>query len=151
RFGWAYYFAGMYDQAIDQFRKTPLDVDDSNFQIYWRLGMVYLEESWYEQAISLIKKAETLSGELPLTRASLAHAHAKCGNQPEARRMLVEVNITMAQAPYLTVAAAYAALGEKAKAFEWLGMAYQQRDNRIVHIKVGPMLESLRSDPRFEA
>jgi eukaryotic-like serine/threonine-protein kinase len=151
RFGWAYYFAGMYDQAIDQFRKTPLYVDDANFQVYWRLGMVYLAQSRYEQAISMIKNAETLSGELPLTRASLAYAHAKSGNKVEARRMLVGFNRAMDQAPYLTVAAAYAALGDKAKAFEWLAMAYEKRDNRIIHIKVEPMLESLRSDPRFEA
>src|SRR6185369_13925426 len=45
RLGWAYYFARQYDQAIEAFRKTPLDLDDSNFQVYWRLGLVYLQKS----------------------------------------------------------------------------------------------------------
>jgi serine/threonine protein kinase/tetratricopeptide (TPR) repeat protein len=149
RLGWAYYFSHQYDQAIEHFRDTPLDVDDSNFQVYWRLGLVYLQKGMYEESISMIKKAETLSGELPLTRASLAYAYAKSGNHGEARKILEEFSGVSKQGPFLNLAAAHARLGDKDSAFEWLERCYQQRDNRIIHINVEPMLESLRDDPRF--
>jgi hypothetical protein len=52
------------------------------------------------------------------------------------------------------VADAYADLGDKDRAFYWLGQAYQQRDvvgvsGGLVELKIDHRLDSLRSDPRF--
>jgi hypothetical protein len=47
------------------------------------------------------------------------------------------------------IAAVYAALGDKDKAFQWLEKAYQRKDWALVQIKVGPVFDSLRSDARF--
>ena len=45
----------------------------------------------------------------------------------------------------------YAALGEKDKAFVELEEAYRQRDWRMsVHLKLDPLIESLRSDARYK-
>jgi hypothetical protein len=41
----------------------------------------------------------------------------------------------------------YAGLGEKDKAFEWLGKACEDRS--ITGIKGDPVYDPLRSDPRF--
>jgi hypothetical protein len=43
----------------------------------------------------------------------------------------------------------YAALGEKDQAFEWLQKAYEVRSAWLVWLKVEPLWDSLRSDPRF--
>jgi hypothetical protein len=45
--------------------------------------------------------------------------------------------------------AAYSGLDEKDQAFAWLEKAYQERAERLVFLKVEPMYDSLRSDPRF--
>lgn len=41
----------------------------------------------------------------------------------------------------------YPGLGEKDKAFEWLEKGYDERS--LLHIKVDPGYDPLRSDPRF--
>jgi hypothetical protein len=47
----------------------------------------------------------------------------------------------------------YAGLGEKDKAFVWLEKAYEERSSttggRFVPIKMDPIYDPLRSDPRF--
>jgi hypothetical protein len=43
----------------------------------------------------------------------------------------------------------YAGLGDKDLAQEWLERAYQERSTWMVHLKVDPRLDPLRSDRRF--
>jgi len=45
----------------------------------------------------------------------------------------------------------YAGLGEKDQAFAWLEKAYEERSVTLSYLKVNPILDPLRSDPRFEA
>ena len=43
----------------------------------------------------------------------------------------------------------YANSGEKDKAFEQLSKAFEERDSELDIIKVDPLLDPLRSDPRY--
>jgi hypothetical protein len=45
----------------------------------------------------------------------------------------------------------HAGLGEKDKAFEWLEKAYQERSEELLFLKVEPVLDPLRADPRFQS
>ena len=45
----------------------------------------------------------------------------------------------------------YFALGNDARGFEWLEKAYKERDGRLVSLKVDPLFDSVRSDPRFKS
>jgi hypothetical protein len=49
----------------------------------------------------------------------------------------------------LGVAHAFAKIGDKDKAFEWLEKAYVEKDGNITLIKSLPGFENLRNDPRF--
>ena len=51
--------------------------------------------------------------------------------------------------PDLYLAAIHVGLGEKNQAFSLLETAYQKRIDRLVYLKVEPMADPLRSDPRF--
>jgi hypothetical protein len=46
-------------------------------------------------------------------------------------------------------AALFAALGDKDQAFQWLDIAYQERDRLLLFLKTDFLLDPLRSDPRF--
>jgi hypothetical protein len=43
-----------------------------------------------------------------------------------------------------------AGIGEKEKVIELLQQAYSEHSNAVVQIKVDPMYDPLRNDPRFE-
>lgn len=44
-----------------------------------------------------------------------------------------------------------ASLGENDKAFELLERAYEERYEILIHLKIAPYVDLLRSDPRFNA
>ena len=44
----------------------------------------------------------------------------------------------------------YIHFGEKDQAFEWLEKAYQERSNFMAYLGVNPVVDPLRSDPRFQ-
>jgi len=51
----------------------------------------------------------------------------------------------------IEVATVYAALGDASRAVESIAKALDQREFRATFIKVDPVFDSLRSDPRFQA
>ena len=82
---------------------------------------------------------------------SLIHAYGRSGMRPEAQRELKRLLVaakTKFVSPYF-LATAYAGLGDKDKAFEWLETAYRERVDWITYLKVDPELDPLRSDPRY--
>ena len=44
----------------------------------------------------------------------------------------------------------YVGLGDKERAFFWLEKAYEERSYYIAYMNVFPILDPLRSDPRFD-
>ncbi len=50
----------------------------------------------------------------------------------------------------MLLARVYAALGDADAAFEWLEKAYERRSMNLTLIRVNPLLDPLRSDPRFQ-
>ena len=49
------------------------------------------------------------------------------------------------------MACVWIGLGEKAQAFDCLEKAFQERSSWMAHLKVDPIVDSLRSDPRFKS
>ncbi len=148
--GHAFYLARQYDRAIEQFLRTPFEVDATYYQVYWRLGLAYAEKGLYADAISMLQKAQTFSEEMSLGKASLAYVYAKSGDAAEARKVIGEIRASNTQQPWLMLAGAYCYLGESDKAIDCLKKLYQSRDAPVMFIKVDPMLDNIRDDPRYE-
>jgi len=144
-------FAGRYyDQAIENFRKA-IQLDPSFVPGHNWLGIAYEAKGMYEDAISEYQTSRAL-GDAWWYLALLGVAQAASGNKSEALKLLGELNELSKRSyvsPY-SIAAIYAALGEKDQAFEWLEKAYKERSGGFVFIKVYPWFDSLRSDPRFQ-
>jgi TolB-like protein/DNA-binding winged helix-turn-helix (wHTH) protein/Tfp pilus assembly protein PilF len=116
------------------------------------LGVGYQGSGQMLQAISEYQKAVELSQGDSDPTAALAHAYAAVGRRAEAQKILREwlrQPETRYVSPYM-IAAVYAGLGGKDKAFEYLDKAYQERSSDLSYfLRADLRMDSLRSDPRF--
>jgi len=112
----------------------------------------YIEKGMYSEAIAEARKASELNPANSHSIAFLGYALAKSGKQAEARGVLEELLKRSTEryvSPY-SIALTYNGLGERDEALAWLERALEQRDPRMVFLKVEPKWNNLRSDPRFQ-
>jgi TolB-like protein/Flp pilus assembly protein TadD len=147
--GEVYTFARQYDKAIEQLRKT-IEMDQSFYYAHWRLGVVYEMKGFHQEAIAEYQKARALDSD-PWVLALIGHADAASGKRDEALKIVDQLRGISKQryVPAYGFAIIYAQLGEKDEAFRWLEKSNQDRGNDLGRIKVDPLVDSLRSDPRF--
>jgi TolB-like protein/Flp pilus assembly protein TadD/predicted Ser/Thr protein kinase len=148
------YYAREYDQAIEQFRKT-LELNPNFRHAQTFLAVAYGQKGMYEQAVAGFQKSLTVpEGTVwPPTRTGLGYAYGVSGRKNEARKVLNELK-QLARQEYVSaydVALIYVGLDEKDLAFTWLEKAYEERSFGLSTIKAEPRMDSLHSDPRFQA
>jgi len=144
--------ARRYDDAIAQLRKT-IEMDPHFYYAHWNLGEALELKGKLREAFAEYKKAAELNDD-PLVLSLVAQAEAKLGQRDDARKILKQLE-QLATRRYVgnyAFALVHIALGEKEKAIEDLEHAYRDRVGPdIALLKVDPMLDPLRGDPRFEA
>ena len=142
--------ARRYDEALEQCRKA-LEMDPNLGFAHWLRGLAYTYKGAYEPAIRALQKSIPLSGDSADEPASLAHAYALAGKTTEAQKILEELK-QQAKRKFISpgaIADLYGALGDKDQAFALLDKAVEERDNMVILLKVEPMFDPLRPDPRF--
>jgi TolB-like protein/Flp pilus assembly protein TadD len=148
--GIVYFYARRYDQALEQCQKTlALDPHSGPAQAF--LGWTYSRKSLHEPAITALRKACDLwPGSTVI--GLLGEAYAAAGHYDEAIKVLEQLD-QLSKERYVTpyvVGRIYATLGRQDEAFRWLEIAYQQQAEWMVLLKVDPVLDNLRPDPRFQ-
>jgi TolB-like protein/DNA-binding winged helix-turn-helix (wHTH) protein/Tfp pilus assembly protein PilF len=150
-----YYLSRQYDKAIAQCQ-VVLQMDSAYLPARTQLALAYEQKGMLTEAVSAMEQARKLAGEktdLPMVHALLAHAYALAGRRANAQS---ELNVLMAigqkrYVPPSYVAVVYLALGDKNKAFDYLNKSYQDRSEQLLYLGVEPVVDPLRSDPRFDA
>ncbi|HJR06402.1 MAG TPA: tetratricopeptide repeat protein [Pyrinomonadaceae bacterium] len=148
--GWAYYFARQYDRAVEQDRKA-LEMDPQFAFAHWNLGVAYAQQNKLDEAIEAFRQAHTHSGGGVTFKAHLGYALALAGERDAAEQIIKELR-ALPQERYVSsyyFAMIHLGLGETDQAFACLERAYAERSGFLAFIKVEPMLDPLRSDPRF--
>jgi len=147
--------ARRYDEAIEQLRRT-VEMDPGFYYAHWTLGDALELKGRNDEAIAEYKKAIALNDD-PLPPALLGHLYAKIGRKDEALTILKQLRELRESSkqryvsPY-NLALIHIGLGEKDEALQLLEETYEERDGyNIAFLKVEPMLDPLRGDPRFEA
>jgi len=147
-----YYYARRYDEAIAQLRKT-LEMDPGFYIAHLVLGQVLDAKGARDAAIVECQKARGLNDD-PSVLGVLARAYGLSGNKMEAEKILDQLK-KLSQERYVSAysfALVYLGLGDKEEALRWLEQSYQDRaGSDIGFIRVDPLLDPLRGDPRFEA
>ena len=142
------FYARRYDEAIEYDKKT-IEMDPNFGEIHWYLGMAYCQKRRYEEAIQELQRAAALSGQFAKHYATLGYAYVLAGKKDEAVRIVEELKKKGQDRYY--AASVYAVLGDKDRAFECLDESFKERSDDIPYLKVDPILDSLRPDPRFKA
>jgi tetratricopeptide (TPR) repeat protein len=142
--------ARRYGEAIEQLRAV-IRMDPNHYQAYWILGHTYAANGQHQEAIAASEKAVELSERTPGALGILGLAYGLAGRKGEANQILNEL-LKLNESRYVTPAAlvnVYIGLGDKDQAFAWLEKAYQEKSNYVAFLKVFPILDPIRSDPRF--
>lgn len=144
------HFARQFDDAIKQCRKT-IEMFPDYLIAHRRLGMSYGEKNMFEEADAEFDKALALSHNDSETMSAKAYAYARAGRVGDARQILDRLKDYAKEAyvsPY-SLARVHIGLDQFDEAFECLERTYQERHGILTYLKVEPVFDRLRSDPRY--
>jgi TolB-like protein/Flp pilus assembly protein TadD len=148
---WVYFNAHRFDDAEAQARKT-LEMDPRFYVAHYYLGEALQFKGRLTDAIAEYQKSFESNND-PFSLAMLGQAYARKGEMDEARKVLTRLR-EQAKSQYVSpyaFAVVLTALGDKAHAIDELEHGYDDSGFYISLIKVDPLFDPLRGDPRFEA
>ena len=148
-YGAILYFSRQYDRAIEQFRAV-LDMEP-NFPRAHMLIYAYAQEGRFTDALADAKRYHRMEN-IPWSWALLAYVYGRSGQAVQARSALENLEQLRLRQPTdpLPMVVAEIGIGDKDRAFEGLQKAYLAHSGGLTAIKVDPIYDPLRSDPRFQ-
>jgi DNA-binding winged helix-turn-helix (wHTH) protein/Flp pilus assembly protein TadD len=150
--GRIFYFSRQYDRSVDVYRKA-IDLDPYYARAHTRLGMTYAAMGAFRDAIREFEESQRLSGADPNLDGLLGYAQALSGNTGKARKLLKELTRRPRRdyVPAFSMALIWIGFGQRDHALECLARSYQDRSTDMVYSRTEPLLDPVRSDPRFTA
>jgi TolB-like protein/DNA-binding winged helix-turn-helix (wHTH) protein/Tfp pilus assembly protein PilF len=146
-----YFLARQYDQAIEQGAKT-LELDPQFIPAHYFRGVAYVKKDKYKEAMAEFERGVAISPDNLVALTGLGYGYAVMGRREDAEKVLARLS-KMSKREFVSpvwMAKIYSGLEEKDKAFASLERAYEDRSIvSVAYIKTNPMLDPLRSDPRF--
>jgi len=151
--GTVYYYAGMYDESIEALRKT-LELDPDFSLVHELLGRVYLKKGMHKEALDEFNEERGFRRSWrPVLDAWIIVTYTEMGMKDKAEsllRDLKEKSLESYISPY-SLSWIYFALGDEERGFQWLEKAYKEHDSWLCEIKIDPVFDKVRRDPRFIA
>jgi len=133
-----------YDEAANAFQ-SALTLDEAYPWAHRGLGEVYLLQGRYAEALEAIAQVE-----MPAFGAGFAgYCQAKLGRTVAAELALRRLEHLKQASVSYQIAVLRLGLGDLEGAFEWLGRAVEHRSVGVLWLKVDPIWDPIRSDPRF--
>ena len=143
--GRALYFARRYEESLAAYAETiSLDPD--------------LNESYGDRGLSFyglgdLESARTSCETKPdywRSQQCLAVVYDKLGRHVDAEAELAKMKLAGGDTSAYQYATIYAQWGDRAKALEWLEVAWRLRDPGLEELKTDPLMEPLRQEARFQ-
>jgi TolB-like protein/DNA-binding winged helix-turn-helix (wHTH) protein len=148
---WVFVLARRHDLANDR-AKALIEVAPDWVWAHFAMAMVYEQQGQLEEAAKEYLKCDELFGTEANKVAELKQAMSKSGAQGYWRHTLENYRgaAKSKYVPPVLVAEACVRVGDKECAFEWLERGFEERDDLMINLKVEPVFDPLRSDPRFQ-
>ena len=147
--GYIYKDARLFDRAIEKFQSVK-KLRPDNTQCRFGLSEVYAYKGMYPEAIAEAKEiVESTKGNSE-AKMFLGMIYAMAGKHNEAVKLLEEYK--KQPKPYSSrIGSTYLHLGDKDQAFFWFNKACSERSGDLLYgIKVSPVWDKLRDDPRYD-
>jgi TolB-like protein/DNA-binding winged helix-turn-helix (wHTH) protein len=150
------YLRGDHDHAIELLRREIESHPDEGWS-HLTLHRWLAVKGMHKESVQELEKGLALFG-FPEIAARVHRAFASSGYKAallEAAKQFEHLQATDKVFFPMTIAQLYAGMGDKDRAFYWLEQAYQHRDRiggdfGLELVRLEPMLDPLRSDPRFD-
>jgi len=145
-----YFFAGEYDLAITQLKKT-LAIQDFHFaKIY--LGLCYLYKKQYAESIEILNEHMKVKGKATEEPALvIIMTYVQKGEKEKAESELVKFLKENSNPNPYYLAALYVSMDNFDDAMTQLDKGYDNRIIHMMHLKINPLFDPIRKDPRFIA
>jgi TolB-like protein/DNA-binding winged helix-turn-helix (wHTH) protein/Tfp pilus assembly protein PilF len=144
------YFSRQFDRAIAQFR--AVNEIEPNFPRAHVVIYAYVQKRLFADALGDIEKWRR-ADDTPWTWASEAYVYGRLGQPAQAHHALKrfdQANENRRVDPAPLLAMAYAGMDNKDDALAWLQKAYVEHCSVLTALKVDPIYDPLRRDPRFQ-
>ena len=116
--------------------------------------MILTFQKDYQAAERVLREALALAPECgSTTKATLAYSLALAGDASYARSVVDDL-LERIKSDYVSpvdLAVLFIGLGDKEKALDWVERAIDERRGWAAYLRVHPMVEPLRDEPRFNA
>ncbi len=147
------YYAGQHDRGLEASLKT-IEMDPHMSYAHWSLGGAYLGKAMYEEALGeFLKERDVVGGAHSWGDPFIGFTYLKLGKPKEAEEVLDRL-LEHSQQEYIPpaiLACMYIVLGRDDEGFAFLEKAYKEHDQALCWLKVHPLLDRVRSDPRYIA
>jgi serine/threonine protein kinase len=143
------YFEGDTDEAIGEYQKA-LEMDANFALAHYFLGQAFEQERLREEAVRSLTRALELSPESSEMEAALARAQALAGHSERAEEMLRALR-EKSQGRYVSpvlFAQVLLGLNRTEDAIVELQHALEMRATDLIWLKVRPVFDAVRTDPR---
>jgi TolB-like protein/DNA-binding winged helix-turn-helix (wHTH) protein/Flp pilus assembly protein TadD len=142
------YYSRQYDRAIEQFRYVR-DMDPHSLRAAL-ISLSYVQKGEFAEARAVIEPSEPDA--VPWHWAQMAYICGRSGRHQEAQHALDELLQLTRRQPVdaAVLAMAYVGLDNKDQALLWLEKAHAQRSSSMTTLKVEPMYDPIRKEPRFQ-
>jgi TolB-like protein/DNA-binding winged helix-turn-helix (wHTH) protein/Tfp pilus assembly protein PilF len=141
-------YARQYDRAIAQF--NAVREMDPNFPRGLLIYAAYLHKGMFAEAQTVVENK--FAANSPWQLANLAYIYGRTGKRAPAERELRELLDINGRQPVdpMVIVLAYIGMGDNDQAIAWLEKGYAAHSNGLTSIKVDPLYDPLRGDPRFQ-
>jgi tetratricopeptide (TPR) repeat protein len=148
--GAIFYFSRQYDRAVEQFHSVQ-EMDPAFARAHLVID-AYIQQGRFTEALANLDQWRRQAGDGTNTSSRLVYLYGRMGQKDKARvelRKLEAMNQRLPPDP-VSMAMAYLGVGNNDAALSSLEKAYVQRSNLLTALKVEPVYDPLRDDPRFQ-
>jgi tetratricopeptide (TPR) repeat protein len=134
-----------YEEALAAYKEAQsVSIGKADDFVTW-VFMAHLGKAQFEAAHALCAS----TSESWYTQQCLAVIYAKLGRQADAQAELAKLQKTLGETGAFQYAEIYAQWGDTPQALHWLEVAYKLRDSGLSDLPSDPLLDPIRSAPRF--